>query len=401
MKGRSSVKTKIGILLLCMMAMIELFLTGATAEVSHPEIVGSWGTDGVTLRVLRHGDEYRVLADFGDGEYGWSSAVYNNCVFDEAGNRLLCTGIKETCELDPETENEEESERRYIMVKRDSWLPLSIGEDGIMEYPDSEGEPVQLLYYGPYEGTWKDGELTIEFHLGDTELWCDIKENDETKWTYRCDYDEESDRPYEHFHGFKPNDDRKVDLETVFSIDSEGRLIWNDLTENAGAGMAFVRQEEPQDPRIHDFYSYEPGDGIQYEVFVVTKLIYDENHKVTDVTGQFAHMTDNGESSDWVLAEDGGFYTYHLAEDFSADLLDSLYDDTMETTADLHEWYIRVCLEGKGPENGELSFLSHMSKEERKNADPDTFFDCIAVKMELNEAGEIRYVCYTRIPWIM
>ena len=112
-------------------------------------------------------------------------------------------------------------------------------------------------------------------------------------------------------------------------------------------------------------------------------------------------MTDNGESSDWELAEDGGFYTYHLAKDFSADLLASLYDASMETVTDLHEWYIRVCLEGSGPENGELTFLSHMSEEERRNVDPYTCFDCIAVKAELNEAGEIRYMCYERVPWIM
>ena len=348
--------------------------------------MGTWGTDGVTLRVLQSGDEYKVLANFGDGEYGWSRAVYNDCVYDEEGNRLLCTGIKETCELDPETEDKEETERQYIMEKRESWLPLTIGEDGIMEYPDWEGDPVQLLYYGPFEGTWKDGDTTIDFHFGDT---------------YWCDYDEDRDKPYEHFYGSRRDEDREEDLEAIFSVDSEGRLIWNDLTEKAGEGRFFIRQEEKQDERIHDFYRYEPGDGIQYEVFVVTKLLYDDNHKVTDVTGQFAHMTYNGESSDWVLAEDDRFYTYHLAEDFSADLRASLYDDTMETVTDLHEWYIRVCLEERVPVDGELYFVSHMSEEERKNADPDALFDCIAVKPELNEAGELRYVCYTRIPWIM
>ena len=394
-------KTKIGSLLLCMMVMVGISLAGAAAEVSHPEILGSWGTDGVTLRVLRSGDEYKVLANFGDGEYGWSRAVYNDCVYDEEGNRLLCTGIKETCELDPETEDKEESERQYTMVKRESWLPLTIREDGIMAYPDWEGEPIQLLYYGPFEGTWKNGNLAIEFHFGDAELWCEIKENDEIKWTYWCDYDEDRDKPYEHFYGSRRDEDQEEELEAIFSVDSEGRLIWNDLTENMGEGMAFIRQEEPRDERIHDFYSYEPGDGKAYEVFVITKLLYDENHQVTDVTGQFAHMTDNGESSDWELAEDGGFYTYHLAEDFSADLRASLYDASMETVTDLHEWYIRVCLEGSGPENGELAFLSHMSEEERRKVDPYTCFDCIAVKAELNEAGEIRYVCYTRIPWIM
>lgn len=371
----------------------------SASEFLPPELVGTWGTDGVTLRVLQSGDEYKVLANFGDGEYGWSRAVYNDCVYDEEGNRLLCTGIKETCELDPETEDKEESERQYIMEKRESWLPLTIGEDGIMEYPDWEGDPVQLLYYGPFEGTWKDGDTTIDFYFGDTELWCEIKENTETKWTYWCAYDEESDRPYEHFYGYGQNDGQKEEGEATFYIDCEGRLVWNDLSGKET--RRFIRQEEPQDERIHDFYRYEPGDGKQYEVFVITKLLYNENHQVTDVTGQFAHMTDNGESSDWELAEDGKLYTYHLAEDFSADLLASLYDDTMETVTDLHEWYIRVCLEERVPEDGELYFVLHMSEEERKNANPDALFDCIAAKPELNEAGEIRYVCYTRIPWIM
>ena len=373
----------------------------SASELLPPELVGTWGTDGVTLRVLQSGDEYKVLANFGDGENGWSRAVYNDCVYDEEEKQLSCIGIEETCELDPETEDKEESERQYIMVKRESWLPLMIGEDGIMAYPDWEGEPIQLLYYGPFEGTWKNGNLAIEFHYGDLELWCEIKENDEIKWTYWCDYDEDRDKPYEHFYGSRRDEDQEEELEAIFSVDSEGRLIWNDLTENMGEGMAFIRQEEPRDERIHDFYSYEPGDGKAYEVFVITKLLYDENHQVTDVTGQFAHMTDNGESSDWELAEDGGFYTYHLAEDFSADLRASLYDASMETVTDLHEWYIRVCLEGSGPENGELAFLSHMSEEERRNVDPYTCFDCIAVKAELNEAGEIRYMCYERVPWIM
>ena len=87
------------------------------------------------------------------GLYGWSRAVYNECVYDEEGNRLLCTGIIETCVEEPETEDdEEESEGLYRMVKEESWLPLMIGEDGIMAYPDWEGEPIQLLYYGPFEG---------------------------------------------------------------------------------------------------------------------------------------------------------------------------------------------------------------------------------------------------------
>ena len=388
--------------LLLMVMLAVVMCSYAMAEVSHPEIVGSWGTDGVTLRVLQHGDEYRVLKNAGDGEYGWSRAAYNECVYDEEGNRLLCTGIMETCVEEPETEeDEEESEGLYRMVREESWLPLTIGEDGIMAYPDWEGEPIQLLYYGPFEGTWKDGNLTIEFHFGDTELWCEIKEDDEIKWTYRCDYDEDRDKPYEHFYGSRRDEDQEEELEAIFSVDSDGRLIWNDLTENMGEGMAFIRQEGPRDERIHDFYSYEPGDGKAYEVFVITKLLYDENHQVTDVTGQFAHMTDNGESSDWELAEDGGFYTYHLAEDFSADLRASLYDASMETVTDLHEWYIRVCLEEEEPQNGELYFLTHMSEEERRNADRDLCFDCIAVRVELNEANEIRYMCYKRVPWIM
>ncbi len=132
-------------ILMLTILIAALLCVCAAAEVSHPEILGSWGTDGVTLRVLQSGDEYKVLANFGDGEYGWSRAVYNDCVYDEEGNRLLCTGIKETCELDPETEDKEESERQYIMEKRESWLPLTIGEDGIMEYPDWEGDPVLMV----------------------------------------------------------------------------------------------------------------------------------------------------------------------------------------------------------------------------------------------------------------
>ena len=42
-----------------------------------------------------------------------------------------------------------------------------------------------------------------------------------------------------------------------------------------------------------------------------------------------------------------------------------------------------------------------MSEEERRNADRDLCFDCIAVRVELNEANEIRYMCYKRVPWIM
>lgn len=390
------------VILLLTVLIAVFFYTYAMAEVSHLEIVGSWGTDGVTIQVFQHGDEYRVLKNSGDGEYGWSRAFYNDCVYDEEGNRLLCTGIMETCVEKSETEEDkEEPEGLYRMVKEESWLPLTIGEDGIMTYPDWKGEPIQLLYYGPFEGAWKDGNLTIEFHFEDTQLWCDIKENAEIKWTYWCDYDEDRDKPYEHFYGSRRDENQEEALEAIFSVNSEGRLIWNDLTENRGEGLAFIRQEEPQDERIHDFYRYEPGDGKTYEVFVITKLLYDETHKVTDVVGMFTHMTDNGESSDWELAEDGRFFTYHLAEDFSADLLVSLYDASMETVTDLHEWYIRVCLEGREPENGEFHFLSHMNEEEYRNVDRDSCFDCIAVKAELNEAGEIRYICYKRIPWIM
>ena len=79
----------------------------------------------------------------------------------------------------------------------------------------------------------------------------------------------------------------------------------------------------------------------------------------------------------------------------------SLYDATLETVSDLHDWYIRVCLEGREPKDGELDFITHMNEEEVKSADPDNCFDCIAVRTELNEAGEIRYMIYERIPWIL
>ena len=76
--------------LLLMVVLTVFMFSCAMAEVSHPEIVGVWGTSGSTIRVLQHGDEYRVLKNSGDGEYGWSRAVYNECVYDEEGNRLLC-----------------------------------------------------------------------------------------------------------------------------------------------------------------------------------------------------------------------------------------------------------------------------------------------------------------------
>ena len=79
----------------------------------------------------------------------------------------------------------------------------------------------------------------------------------------------------------------------------------------------------------------------------------------------------------------------------------SLYDATLETVSDLHDWYIRVCLEDREPKDGGFDFIAHMNEEELKSADPDNCFDCIAVRTELNEAGEIRYMIYERIPWIL
>lgn len=97
--------------------------------------------------------------------------------------------------------------------------------------------------------------ISIDFYLTGGTCRCTASENDGdqliTQWTYYCKYDSESGNLISDNTGIKEvliaydeeaiYDEAYADGSAVFSINSDGYLLWNDQKENAGANFLFTK----------------------------------------------------------------------------------------------------------------------------------------------------------------
>lgn len=140
-------------------------------------------------------------------------------------------------------------------------------------------------------------------------------------------------------------------------------------------------------------------DGAVYDLFVITKLNYEEDHKVTSVTGHFERF---------VPTEEGGFTSealadsetsFSLAEDFQGLMAaePNLFEETVMVT-DLYQWYVDVYVGGEEELEGrELVFQCAFPEDEQIDATFD--FGFLITKIELNELNEIVYMEHVYVQW--
>ena len=181
--------------------------------------------------------------------------------------------------------------------------------------------------------------------------------------------------------------------------DLEGNVVILDAPD-FDIGSLRVYESDPgyaEDP--HTYASFITADETRYDLFVITKMNYGPDHKVTSVTGHYERIVTD---SDGIAMSDiapGSEMTLTLAEDFTADMLNSMWDGdyALLPVTDLYEWYIDAYLGRDDYDGHEWVFTSDLTEAEYDTVHADFWF--VTTKIELNEANEIRYMQYVYVPW--
>ena len=148
-----------------------------------------------------------------------------------------------------------------------------------------------------------------------------------------------------------------------------------------------------------NFEVFTGSDGEKYDLFEVRKMFWDANHKVYAVSGTYERVAEDDDCYYGKLAEDGT-YTYVLAQDFTADMMDPETMDPMDPnvpTADLYAWYIDAYLCGEAPAGGELVFQCDIPADQQETTQADFWF--VTTRIRLNDNGEIEHMEYYYVPW--
>ncbi len=246
MKKMESEKCRLLMICLAGIILFILSLSCGMAETVRPVFEGVWSDDGVHVAIRQQDDEgYHIRIDWGDGEYSRVSEY--DCRYDEQNHCLRGGGT---------TFDEETGE-----TSEDRDVTLTIREAGILDMDNPAWEegisPIEVYYAGTYEGVWKDGNQTIRINVFSGLVYCTVEEQGtgtRTEWNYCCEYDVETGNLVcaEHIGGTKivirgrGEEEYRTHVydsgDAVFSIDDNGYLVWNDLTENAGEGRRYERQ---------------------------------------------------------------------------------------------------------------------------------------------------------------
>ncbi|MBR3108688.1 MAG: hypothetical protein IKH30_16125 [Clostridia bacterium] len=144
-----------------------------------------------------------------------------------------------------------------------------------------------------------------------------------------------------------------------------------------------------------EFAAFKTAGFISYDLFVITRMNYGSDHKVTSVTGHYERIVISEEDDEPEIAPNSET-TYQLAPDFTANMPDNLYIDySMVPVSDLYEWYIDCYIGREDYDGHELVFTSDQTEEDTAQVD----FWFVTTRIELNENNEIRYMEWYYVPW--
>ena len=155
--------------------------------------------------------------------------------------------------------------------------------------------------------------------------------------------------------------------------------------------MACAAAEQP-------FYSI-TSEGTVYDLFVITRLNYGEDHKVTSVTGHFERIVPDAENGISPETAPDSETAFALAEDFQSLMCEgpNIMEDLV-TPTDLYQWFVDTYVGGEeGLEGRELVFRCDLPEEEQLNGTFD--FDFLTTMIRLNDRNEIVYMEYVWVPW--
>lgn len=149
----------------------------------------------------------------------------------------------------------------------------------------------------------------------------------------------------------------------------------------------------------HSFYVFSAADGTTYDVFVVTKLNYGEDHKVISVTGHFERVVSSEETGDEPDTAPDSETTLNLSPEFEALMCEepNVIDSLIKVT-DLYQWFVDTHLGGTEELEGrELVFQCDLPDEEKIDGNWD--FGALYTKIEVNPENEIVYMEALYMPW--
>ena len=155
--------------------------------------------------------------------------------------------------------------------------------------------------------------------------------------------------------------------------------------------LAFAEED------TRSYAAFTAEDGTVYDLFVITKLNYGDDHKVTSVTGHYERVYTNDEGEEAPETAANSEKTYSLAEGFTADMLKDVTGDfELVPVKDLYQWYIDSYFSDMGYDGGELVFYSDLGDSDE---DPVWGFWFVTTEITLNEQEEISYMKYVYVPW--
>jgi len=235
-----------------------LFAQADTAQTAEPGIkmfVSTWSTDGAQADIQFSNGYFQVHVETFDHGYEWNEWDYL-CIYDENRQALIAsnTGTKHAFVYDCDTDREAQN-----TIYQDGSAVFSLHPDGSLMWLDENedaGQELRFAKMGNFSGIWQCDNVSINFHAigGDYRCIVSKMENDvvTSQWTYHCEYDPESENVICNNLGRKEilcgyDEEGEIydvvyhDGSAIFSINSTGYVVWNDLIENAGIDMLFVK----------------------------------------------------------------------------------------------------------------------------------------------------------------
>lgn len=234
--------------------------TVQTADTGAERFESTWSTDGATADIRFEDNIFLVHVETFDHGEEWSAWDYR-CIYDPAQQALIAdgTGCKTTYTSDSATDCETET-----MVYQNGSAVFSLHPDGYLVWLDEEenaGRDLLFTKMGRFSGVWHCGLWTIEFTPTGNAYRCHITRNDENGieaiWSYFCQYDAASQTVISDHTGMKEirigsdeegeiYEEVYADGAAVFSMDSDGNLLWQGMNDDAGKGLLFIQCNVPK-----------------------------------------------------------------------------------------------------------------------------------------------------------
>ena len=260
-----------------LLALVMLCGFAALAEggetVTAHDYLGEWvdrdGTTNIDIVARDEGDGYIVNVQTnhaGDGVISYTVYAYA-CVYDEE-SRELKSFSRVTGEGDYEPDTEEnitdidfeyaDAGFRFDDAHYLIWDDKGLEIDDGMAFDHTIGW-IDPDYVGPghhFVGEWNDGRVSVEIRERmdgyDVSVLASGSAFDGAFWVYSCVYDEETDslitdgelaekHEYTYSEDGEDYSEKLVydDCEAMFRLNEDGKLLWYEKKEDAGAGLAF------------------------------------------------------------------------------------------------------------------------------------------------------------------